>query len=136
MKKTLNGERDEGPDKAANFATVLVTVCNIGKTLGDRPQGLEGVVVKMEPPVHDKLFYFGVNPTTHLTDLSPNDRTCTSDDGGVLFCDVPINPNQELRITAEKDGLVFSSTTVVVTTANFLVNGAPNQGPRVQDGQA
>ena len=109
----------------------VVTACDVNKTWTDCPQGREGTVVHINPPLNTYTYYFGTwGWLSNMTNPLPNSRTSTSWDGGVLFENVPIR-DEPYIITAENEGYTFSETVMYCHKEGF-VNGAPNQGPRAQ----
>jgi hypothetical protein len=109
---------------------VVVTVCNVNKTVHDHAQGLPGTVAVLTPANQQKTFYFGTwGKLSNETNPLPNNLTSTSFDGGVLFEDLPIS-DEWYVVTAYHEGYTFSSSTFRCTKPGLFVNGAPNQGPR------
>lgn len=108
---------------------VVVTVCNVNKTVFDHAQGLPGTVAVLSPAVESKEFYFGTwGSLSNDTNPFPNNLTSTSFDGGVLFENIPPS-NQWYEVTATHPGYTFTSTRFQCLHPGFI-NAAPNQGPR------
>lgn len=109
---------------------VVVTVCNVNKTVHDSPQGLPGTVAELSPANQMKTFYFGTwGKLSNDTNPLPNNLTSSSFDGGVLFEDLPIS-DQWYVVSAYHEGYTFTTTTFRCDKPGLFVNGAPNQGPR------
>ena len=120
-----------GKKQTTGVCQFTLTVCNVNKTWSDFPQGLEGTVVHLDPPLQTQTFYFGTwGWFSNRTNPLPNHRTTCSWDGGVLFENVPIR-DEPYIVTAERDGYTFSETVMFCRTERF-VNAAPNQGPRAR----
>lgn len=87
--------------------------------------GEPGATVTIEPPLPAEAgpVYFERHATTGLIWPEP-ERTTTSDDGGVLYFNVPPGA-YELR--AHKDGVEFDSRRVLCR-AGWLVNASPPYG--------
>lgn len=109
---------------------VVVTVCNVNKTVHDLPQGLLGTEVFLNPPLQTHTYFFGTwGKLSNETNPFPNNLTVSSWDGGVLFENVPQDPDTWYTVSAYHKGYTFSTTKFRCTAPNFI-NGAPNQGPR------
>lgn len=109
----------------------VVTVCDVNKTVYSHPQGLPGTVAVLAPALQSKTFYFGTwGKLSNETNPLPNNLTSTSFDGGVLFEDLPVDPDQWYTVSAYHEGYTFSTSTFRCTRPGMFVNGAPNQGPR------
>lgn len=119
-----NGKKD--PKKCQ----LVVTVCNVGRSINSSPQGLPGTVAKLHPPVQTDTYYFGTwGKFSNATNPLPNNRTTVSYDGGVLFENLPLG---DYTVTASHPGYTFSSTFLRCLHHGTFLNGAPNQGPRAQ----
>lgn len=100
---------------------MVTTVTRVGKSLYDPgAHGEEGATVTVEPPLPAELgpIYFGsdVIPDRELTE--------TSDDGGVLFINVPPG---EYVLTAHKPGVAFRQVKMKCRSG-WLVNASPPWG--------
>lgn len=100
---------------------IVSTVTRVGKSIYDEgAHGEAEATVTIEPPVDAAsgpiYFNAAVIPDPSLTE--------TSEDGGVLFTNVP--PGTYV-LTAEKDGVEFESTTMQCA-AGVLVNASPPYG--------
>ncbi|MEW6441814.1 MAG: hypothetical protein AB1640_12845 [bacterium] len=100
---------------------MVTTVTRVGKSLYDEgAHGEAGATVQIDPPLppeHGPI-YFGA-------DVIPNrDLTETSEDGGVLFVQVPPG---EYVWTAEKPGATFTPVKMKCRTG-WLVNASPPWG--------
>ncbi|CUG88091.1 Hypothetical protein, putative [Bodo saltans] len=116
--------------KNTSNCQVVVTVCNVNKTVYSQEQGLLGTVATLTPALESQTFYFGTwGKLSNNTNPLPNNLTSTSLDGGVLFENIAPNPDQWYEVTASHPGYSFSSTRFRCLKAGF-VNAAPNQGPR------
>jgi len=108
------------PDDA-NRCQMVTTVTRLGKSIYDPgAHGEEGVTVTLEPPLaadHGPIYF--------NSSVLP-DRTLvqTSDDGGVLFIQVPPG---EYTWTAHKAGAVFSRIKMKCRVG-YLVNASPPKG--------
>lgn len=110
---------------------VVVTVCNVNKTIYDFPQGLPGAVASLRPAALTRTFYFGTwGRVSNDTNPFPNNLTSCSWDGGVLFENVKVNPRVEYVVTAQRRGFRFSKTRIRCLRPGQFINAAPNQGPR------
>lgn len=117
--------------KNESACQVVVTVCNVNKTVYDMPQGLPGTVAVLTPSTQSKTFYFGTwGKLSNDTNPFPNDLNASSFDGGVLFENIPPDPKQWYEVNAYLEGYTFSSTAFRCTQGGLFINGAPNQGPR------
>lgn len=100
---------------------LVSTVTRVGKSLYDEgAHGEEGATVQIEPTPADVdgPVYFG-------SDVIPDrDLTETSDDGGVLFANVPPGV---YTLSATKPGVEFEPVTVACR-AGVLVNASPPYG--------
>jgi len=108
------------PDEA-NLCQMVTTVTRVGKSIYDPgAHGEAGVTVTLDPPLaadHGPIYFnSSVIPDRTLTQ--------TSDDGGVLFIQVP--PGDYVW-TAHKAGAVFSRIKMVCRPG-FLVNASPPKG--------
>lgn len=110
---------------------LVVTVCNANKTVGDLPQGIPGAVVSLRPALSTETFYFGTM-LGNLTDPFPNHRNSTSWDGGVLLENLAVNSSVLYTVSATLPPYTFSQTRVSCNWPDMFINGAPNQGPRIQ----
>lgn len=110
------------PDEA-NRCQVVTTVTRAGKSLYDPgAHGEEGATVTIDPPTGEEgpiYFNSSVLPDRTLTE--------TSDDGGVLFLQVPPGV---YTLTATKPGVTFRPVTITCR-AGFLVNASPPWGLQV-----
>ncbi|CUG88092.1 Hypothetical protein, putative [Bodo saltans] len=119
-----------GEHKNTSNCQVVVTVCDVNKTVYSHAQGLPGTVATLTPALESQTFYFGTwGKLSNDTNPLPNNLTSTSFDGGVLFENLAPNPDQWYEVTASHPGYSFSSTRFRCLKAGF-VNAAPNQGPR------
>jgi hypothetical protein len=119
-----------GSHKNLSNCQVVVTVCNVNKTVYSSAQGLPGTVATLTPALESQIFYFGTwGKLSNDTNPLPNNLTSTSFDGGVLFENIVPNPDQWYEVTASHPGYTFTSTRFRCLKAGF-VNAAPNQGPR------
>jgi hypothetical protein len=108
------------PDDA-NLCQMVTTVTRVGKSIYDPgAHGEDGVTVTLDPPLaadHGPIYFnSSVLPDRALTQ--------TSDDGGVLFIQVPPG---EYTWTAHKGGAVFSRIKMKCRVG-FLVNASPPKG--------
>ena len=108
------------PDEE-NACQMVTTITRVGKSLYDAgAHGEEGAVVTLDPPLPDEH-----GPIYFNSDVFPDrDLTESSDDGGVLFIQVPPG---EYVWTAEKDGVEFS-TVHMKCRAGYLINASPPWG--------
>jgi hypothetical protein len=100
---------------------MVTTVTRVGKSLYDPgAHGEEGATVTLEPPLppeHGPIYFNSdVMPDRSLTE--------TSDDGGVLFVNVPPG---EYVWTAHKEGVEFTQVKMKCR-AGWLVNASPPWG--------
>lgn len=99
---------------------VVTTVTRVGKSLYDEgAHGEAGATVTIDPPTGEEgpiYFDSSVLPDRTLTE--------TSDDGGVLFLQVP--PGR-YTLTATKPGVTFRPV-AITCRAGFLVNSSPPWG--------
>lgn len=106
------------PDPAR--CQVVTTVTRIGKSLYDEgAHGEAGATVTIDPPLATEgpiYFNSSVFPERGLTE--------TSDDGGVLFLQVPVG---DYTLTATKPGVTFRPVHITCR-AGFLVNASPPWG--------
>lgn len=110
---------------------VVVTVCNVNKTVYDHAQGLPGTVAVLDPPIESKTFYFGTwGKLSNATNPLPNNLTSTSFDGGVIFENIPVNAEQWYVVSAYHEGYEFTQSYFRCTQEGLFINGAPNLGPR------
>lgn len=108
------------PDEA-NRCQMVTTVTRLGRSIYDPgAHGEEGVTVTLDPslPAEHGPIYFNSSVLPDRT------LTQTSDDGGVLFIQVPPG---EYVWTAHKTGAVFSRVKMKCRPG-FLVNASPPQG--------
>jgi hypothetical protein len=108
------------PDEE-NRCQMVTTVTRVGRSIYDPgAHGEEGVTVSLDPPLpaeHGPIYFnSSVLPDRRLTE--------TSDDGGVLFIQVPPG---EYVWTAHKPGAVFSRVKMKCR-AGLLVNASPPRG--------
>lgn len=107
------------PDEASR-CQVVTTVTRVGKSLYDEgAHGEAGATVTIDPPTGSEgpiYFNSSVLPDRALTE--------TSDDGGVLFLQVPPGV---YTLTATKPGVTFRPVTITCR-AGFLVNASPPWG--------
>jgi len=107
------------PDEA-NRCQIVTTVTRVGKSLYDEgAHGEAGVTVTIDPPTGEEgpiYFDSSVLPDRNLTE--------TSDDGGVLFLQVPPGV---YTLTATKPGATFRPL-VMTCRAGWLVNASPPWG--------
>lgn len=113
------------PDESHD-CQMVTTVTRVGKSLYDEgAHGEEGATVTLDPPLSPEHgpIYFGsdVLPDPSLTE--------TSDDGGVLFVQVPPG---EYTWTASKAGVRFSQVRMKCR-AGWLVNASPPWGLQALD---
>lgn len=100
---------------------IVSTVTRVGKSLfDDGAHGEEGATVRIDPVPSE-----GEGPIYFGGDVLP-DRTLTetSDDGGVLFVNLPPGT---YTLSAQKGGMTFESV-VVECRAGVLVNASPPYG--------
>lgn len=104
-----------------NLCQMVTTVTRVGKSLYDSgAHGEEGAVVTLEPPLPKEN-----GPLYFNSDVQPDwDLTETSDDGGVLFVQVPPG---EYTWTATKEGVHFRQV-VMKCRPGVLVNASPPWG--------
>ena len=100
---------------------IVSTVTRVGKSIYDAgAHGEEGAIVTIDPPLpaeHGPVYFnSAVIPDPSLTE--------TSDDGGILFTNVPPGT---YTLHAEKDGVVFEDV-VMQCAAGVLVNASPPYG--------
>mmetsp|Transcript_32910 Transcript_32910/g.82673 ORF Transcript_32910/g.82673 Transcript_32910/m.82673 type:complete len:248 (+) Transcript_32910:59-802(+) len=114
-----------------HLCQLVVTVTAPGKTIYDDPQGEANSTCTLSPsrssPSHP--YYFGMfkNGATNPFTRGLNS---TSQDGGVVFFNVPVG---NYTITAQKEGVVWqhdSSYLRCIEGSPRLVNAAPTWGPR------
>lgn len=111
--------------------SVVVTVCNVNRTIKSSPQGLPGSVLTVTPPDFTSLFYFGTwGNWSNTTNPFPNNLNSTSWDGGVLIENLHVNTQVQYLVQAFHPGFNFTSTRIKCLKENTFVNAAPNQGPR------
>jgi hypothetical protein len=107
------------PDPAS--CQMVTTVTRVGRSLYDPgAHGEEGATVTIDPPLPAELgpIYFG-------SDVLPNRAlTETSDDGGVLFINVPPG---EYTWTAHEEGTTFREVRMQCRPG-FLINASPPWG--------
>lgn len=113
------------PDER-NKCQMVTTVTRVGKSLYDEgAHGEEGATVTIDPPLppENGPIYFGSNvlPDPSLTE--------TSDDGGVVFVQVPPG---EYTWTATKPGVRFAQVRMKCR-AGWLVNASPPWGLQALD---
>lgn len=100
---------------------IVSTVTRVGKSIYDAgAHGEAGATVTLEPaiPAEHGPVYFGA-------DVIPDrDLTETSEDGGVLYTNVPVGT---YVMRAHKDGVVFEEATMKCE-AGVLVNASPPYG--------
>lgn len=113
------------PDER-NRCQMVTTVTRVGKSLYDEgAHGEAGATVTLDPPLSPEHgpIYFGSNvlPDPTLTE--------TSDDGGVLFVQVPPG---EYTWTATKPGVRFAQVRMKCR-AGWLVNASPPWGLQALD---
>jgi hypothetical protein len=108
------------PDEA-NRCQMVTTVTRVGKSIYDPgAHGEAGVTVTLDPPLpaeHGPIYF-------NSSVLPDRSLTATSDDGGVLFIQVPPG---EYVWTAHKAGAVFSRIKMKCR-AGILVNASPPKG--------
>lgn len=108
------------PDEA-NRCQIVTTVTRVGRSIYDPgAHGEEGVTVTLEPPLppeHGPIYF-------NSSVLPDRSLTQTSDDGGVLFIQVPPG---EYVWTAHKAGAVFSRIKMKCRVG-VLVNASPPKG--------
>ena len=120
-----------GKKKNKGVCQFVVTATDVNKTFSDCPQGLEGTVVHLDPPLSTYTYYFGTwGQISNWTNPLPNELTSCSWDGGVMFENVPIR-DEPYIVSAEREGYTFSETVMYCHEEGF-VNGAPNQGPKAR----
>jgi hypothetical protein len=104
---------------------MVTTVTRKGKSIYDPgAHGEEGATVTLDPPLpaeHGPIYF-------NSSVLPQRDLTETSDDGGVLFIQVPPG---EYTWTAHKSGVVFSQVKMKCR-AGWLVNASPPWGLQAQ----
>ncbi|MRI32507.1 hypothetical protein EOPP23_05845 [Endozoicomonas sp. OPT23] len=122
---------------------VVTTVTPEDKSLKDCPHGLENVVVELSPKMYEARYYFdvlrNVPPDYCKTDLIFNlgimsvlgrktfDRNDTSEDGGVMFLNIPVR-NEPYTIISKRPGYEFDQVQFVCEPGR-LINISPPQGP-------
>lgn len=108
------------PDDA-HLCQMVTTVTRVGKSIYDAgAHGEDGVTVTLDPPLaadHGPIYF-------NSSVLPDRTLTQTSDDGGVLFIQVPPG---EYTWTAHKAGAVFSRIKMKCRVG-FLVNASPPKG--------
>ncbi len=100
---------------------MVTTVTRIGRSLYEPgAHGEEGATVTIDPPLPASS-----GPIYFTSDVIPDrSLTETTDDGGVLFVNVP---EGEYTWTATKDGATFASVRMKCR-AGFLINASPPAG--------
>jgi hypothetical protein len=108
------------PDDA-NLCQMVTTVTRVGKSIyDDGAHGEDAVTVTLDPPLaadHGPIYF-------NSSVLPDRSLTQTSDDGGVLFIQVP--PGDYVW-TAHKAGALFSRIRMKCR-AGYLVNASPPKG--------
>lgn len=126
--------RAVGGKEDPNSCHVSSTIIKYHKTLNDIPQGEPGAVVSVTPYVKESPFYFDIfvkGPMKGKTYPFPTGLKTTSEDGGIAFFNLP--PRDEpYKLTAQKDGVVFSEAQFMCRKGMF-VNISPPNGPMVQN---
>ena len=111
---------DVVPDEA-NRCQMVTTVTRVGRSIYEAgAHGEDGVTVTLDPPLasdHGPIYF-------NSSVLPDRTLTQTSDDGGVLFLQVPPG---EYVWTAHKAGAVFSRVKMKCRQG-FLVNASPPKG--------
>lgn len=113
-----------------NNCHVVTTVTDYHKTMDDIPQGIEGAKLVLFPGRSELPFYFDIfksGPLKGKTNPFTRGLTQTSEDGGAAYFNLPPR-HKPYRLTAEKDGTVFSSVEFVCTKGAFI-NISPPRGP-------
>lgn len=113
-----------------NNCHVVTTVTDYHKTMDDIPQGVEGAKLVLLPGRTETPFYFDIFKTGPLkgkTNPFTRGLTETSEDGGAAYFNLPPR-NKPYRITAEKNGVTFSSAEFVCSKGAFI-NISPPRGP-------
>eukprot|EP00041_Stephanoeca_diplocostata_P027790 m.771833 g.771833 ORF g.771833 m.771833 type:complete len:132 (+) comp23246_c0_seq1:516-911(+) len=78
MKITYDAIYEVSPGKKdSSKCSVVVTVCNVNKTINDKPQGLLGAKAFVHPPLETSTFYFGTW-FDNSTDPFPNNLNSSS----------------------------------------------------------
>lgn len=116
------------PDPAT--CQIASTVARVGGSLygAGGSHGEAGATVTIEPPLageHGPI-YFNLDPGGTI--YPDRDLTATTEDGGVLFVNVPPG---DYVLTAHKDGMTFT-TARMKCRAGFLVNASPPWGLQAQ----
>ena len=108
------------PDEE-NACQMVTTITRVGKSLYDEgAHGEEGATVTLDPVLPEEH-----GPIYFNSEVYPDrDLTESSDDGGVLFIQVPPG---EYVWTAEKDGVDFT-TVKMKCRAGYLINASPPWG--------
>jgi hypothetical protein len=114
-----------------HLCQMVVTVTAPGKTIYDDPQGEANSTCTLWPSraIPQLPYYFGMFKNGDTNPFVRN-LTSTSQDGGVVFFNVPAG---NYSITAHKEGVVWehsSSYMRCIPGSPRLVNAAPTWGPR------
>jgi hypothetical protein len=111
---------------------VAATITGYHKTMDDLPQGEEKAYVTLSPYINVIPFYFDVfksGPLAGKTNPFTKGLTQTSEDGGVLFFNLP--PRDEpYVISASKAGVNFTEAEFICRKGIFI-NISPPRGPMV-----
>jgi hypothetical protein len=116
-----------GVDPSPELCQVATTVTRLGGSLYGtlpEPHGEAGATVAIDPPVSAESGPVYFNLITYNIIYPDPDLTETTDDGGVLFVNVPAG---EYTLTAHKAGKAFT-TARVKCSAGMLVNASPPWG--------
>jgi len=112
------------PDETGS-CQMVTTVTRVGKSIYDEgAHGEAGVTVTLEPPLpaeHGPIYF-------NASVLPDRSRSETSEDGGVLFVQVPPG---EYVWTADKPGVAFSQV-MMKCRPGVLVNASPPWGLQAQ----
>jgi len=109
---------------------VVTTISAANKTLYDDPQGEANSTAILTPsPPGQTPFYFGI--LLGKTNPFQQGLNVTSEDGGVVFMNVPVG---DYMLGAQKAGVVFDDPAYSVIKCRggaSLINASPPWGPRV-----
>ncbi len=110
-----------GVNPSAEFCQMVTTVTVVGKMIADEgSHGEEGATVSSDPEIEAAS-----GPIYFNEDVLPDpERTESSDDGGILFTNVPPGV---YTLSAHKDGVDFESVTMTCRPGVF-VNASPPYG--------
>lgn len=122
---------DVDPAPNPDYCQIATTVTRRGNSLYDETPGTHGepgATVTIEPARGIGPVYF--NLSDYKTIWPDWDLTETTDDGGVLFLDLPPG---DYTLTAHKDGTVFAQT-VHKCRGGVVVNASPPWGLQALEG--